>query len=160
MCAKSSTFAVEMKNKWLNSMAVVLAVCFVWAGSGVNYVRYCCDACRQAGIAHILNHSCERVHHPADYAFGQAVQHEHGTDCCHHGDGCAFVRLKVSQGGISHAVHVPEAMVLDVLALPVAAEETVLPATVQEAGSICENTGGTIPITGRTVSIRNRAIII
>lgn len=160
MCAKSSTFAPEMKNRWLNSIAILLAVCFVWAGSGVNYVRYCCDACRQAGVEHVLSHSCDRVHHPADYASGQATHHHAHTPCCHHGDGCAFVRLEVSQGGISHAVQVPEVMVLDVLALPMASEETALPATVQETNNICENTGGAIPIIGRTVSIRHRAIII
>lgn len=147
---KSSNFVAGMKQWWSNSIAIVLIVCFVWAGSGMNLVRYCCDECRQAGVEHVLTHSCDRVHHHASC---------HSADCCHHGDGCTVTRLEVSDGGISHAIQVPEAAALDVLALP-AIEEELLPATANIEEYTYENTRHTIPITGRSVSISNRSILI
>lgn len=93
--------------KCLHSMAVVLALCFVWAGSGVNYVHYCCAECRDAGISRVLEESCEAVHH-----HGHGCQACGQSDCCHHSGTCAFVRLHISEGGISHSIHVPSAQVV------------------------------------------------
>ncbi len=117
----------------------------------MNAVRYCCDDCRHAGIEHVLNHSCDHIHHHAPH---------HDQDGCHHGDGCTFTRLQVSDGGISHAVQVPEVMTLDVPALPAIEEEILLLATANGEQYNCENTRQTVPITGRIVSISNRSILI
>ena len=117
----------------------------------MNLVRYCCDECRHAGIEHVLTHSCDRVHHHNPL---------HSQDGCHHGDGCAFTRLQVSDGGISHAVQVPEVMTLDVLALPAIEEELLLFATANMDKYTYENTRQTVPIIGRSVSISNRSILI
>lgn len=140
-----------MKQWVANSVAIVLAVCFVWAGSGMNLVRYCCDECRQAGIEHVLNHSCDKVHHHTPH---------HDQDYCHHGDGCTFTRLEVSDGGISHAIQVPEIAALDVVVLPAIEEEILLFATANIETYTYENTRHTIPLTGRGVSISNRSILI
>lgn len=140
-----------MKQWVANSVAIVLAVCFVWAGSGMNLVRYCCDECRQAGVEHVLTHSCDRVHHHVPC---------HSADCCHHGDGCTFTRLEVSDGGISHAIQVPEIAALDVVVLPAIEEEILLFATANIETYTYENTRHTIPLTGRGVSISNRSILI
>ncbi len=151
-----------MKQWLVHSVAIVLAVCFVWAGSGVNAVRYCCDDCRHAGMEHVLNHSCDKVHHHDDYT-SHGEKHRtplHSQDCCHHGDGCTFTRLQISDGGISHAVQVPEVMTLDVPALPAIEQEILLLTTVDVEEYNCENTRQTIPITGRIVSISNRSILI
>lgn len=150
-------------KQWLaNSVAIVLAVCFVWAGSGVNAVRYCCSECRHAGIEHVLNHSCDRVHHHGDQTSHSDSRHasQHNPRHCHHGDGCTFTRLEVSDGGISHAIQVPEAAALDVLAWSAAIEEELLLATANIEEYTYENTRHTIPITGRSVSICNRSILI
>lgn len=139
-------------KQWLaNSVAIVLAVCFVWAGSGMNLVHYCCDECRQAGVEHVLAHSCDQIHHHTSC---------HSAEPCHHGDGCTFTRLEVSDGCISHAIQVPEAAALDVLALPAAMGEELLLATANIEEYTYENTRYTIPITGRSVSICNRSILI
>ena len=147
---KSCTFAAEMKQWWLNSIAIVLIICFVWAGAGVNAVRYCCAECRQAGIGHILDRSCDQVHHHTPF---------HSQDCCHHGDGCTFTRLQVSEGGISHTIQVPEATTLDVPAFPAIEQEILLLATAK-VEKYNQNTRQTIPITGRIVSISDRSILI
>ena len=139
-------------KQWLaNSVAIVLAGCFVWAGSGMNLVRYCCDECRHAGIEHVLNHSCDKVHHHTPH---------HDQDYCHHGDGCTVTRLEVSDGGISHAIQVPEIAALDVVVLPAIEEEILLFATANIETYTYENTRHTIPLTGRGVSISNRSILI
>ncbi len=139
-----------MKQWWSNNIAVVLIICFVWAGAGMNNIRYCCAECRHAGIEHILDHSCDRIHHHTPL---------HSQDCCHHGDGCTFTRLQVSDGGISHTLQVPEVMTLDVPALP-AIDKEILLATANVEEYNCENTRQTPPLTGRSVSICNRSILI
>ena len=151
MCGKSSNFAAGMRQWWLHSIAIVLAVCFVWAGSGMNYVHYCCEDCRHAGIEHVLQHSCNSVHHHTPC---------HSAECCHHGNGCTFQRLEVSDGGISAAVHVPAVMVTDVWLLAEMDMSVVLPQVVSATENRYENTGVANPLHGRIVSIRDRVILI
>lgn len=116
----------------------------------MNNIRYCCAECRHAGIEHILDHSCDQVHHHTPL---------HSQDCCHHGDGCTFTRLQVSNGGISHTLQVPEVITLDVPALS-AIDKEILLATANVEEYNCENTRQAPPLTGRTVSITNRSILI
>lgn len=139
-----------MRKRGLQIVVVLLAVCFVWAGSGVNYVRYCCNDCRQAGIEHVLHHACDDVHHTPC----------HHADACQHADGCTLLRLHLSEGGICSTVHIPPVMALEIPALP-AQEEAIALQTIPQAPVASRHCAAhTPPLSGRSVSIQHQLFLL
>lgn len=69
-------------------------------------VHYCCDLCREAGIEHVMEESCEALH-----------RHEthHHDGCCHHENSCWAHFLQVSQFTQSSQLHAPQALSLTLL---------------------------------------------
>ncbi len=144
-----------MKGKCLHSMAIVLALCFVWAGSGVNYIHYCCADCRDAGISRVLEESCEVVHHH------EHVCHSCGqSDCCGHSGTCAFIRLHISEGGISHSIHIPSVQVV-VEEFLLACEGRLLQALLESSTNFYSLYSHIpAPLSGRGVSIQHCSWLI
>ncbi len=149
------TARMTMRKRGLQIVAVLLAVCFVWAGSGVNYVRYCCNDCRQAGIEHILNHACDHVHHNDG---GQTPCRNAGA--CQHADGCTLLRLHLSDGGICSTVHIPPVMAFEIPALPAMEETITLLTTPQTPAASPHCTAHTPPLSGRRVSIQHQLFLL
>ena len=92
-------------------LAMLLSSFFLIAGTGYLSVHYCCDVCREAGIEHVMEESCEAIHHHTEH---------HHTGCCHHENECSVQYLQVSQFMQSTQLHAPHAQEMQLMnpALP------------------------------------------
>lgn len=53
-----------MKLNFLHiTLAMVLSIMFLLAGTGYNLIHYCCGQCEIEGIEKVTEYSCEAVHH-------------------------------------------------------------------------------------------------
>lgn len=106
-----------MKRFFSIVAATFMCIFFLLAGTGLNVVHYCCNACREAGIQHVEESSCEAIHHHEEH---------HHDGCCHHDNCCWFKHLQVDQAGISQSLHIPAADELQLLAafLPAAEQSS------------------------------------
>lgn len=81
------------------SFSLLFAVLFLFAGTGYNLVHFCCNSCRDAGIALIATQlSCEEVHalHTQDHDLDNRCSTD--TDVCAlsaSDDCCSMERLTV-----------------------------------------------------------------
>lgn len=97
----------EMIKQLIHSItACLMCLFFLIAGTGYNAVHYCCDACRQAGIEHVEEESCEAIHHHEEH---------HHDGHCHHHNSCWFKHLQVDEAGISQSLHLPAVCELAIL---------------------------------------------
>ncbi len=133
-------------------MTIVLALFFLLAGTGVNYVQYCCSSCKAVGIAHVMAESCEAVH---------AHTHHHHDADCHHEHGCQLHRLEVGQTVLAATVDVPENNHYTHLFYPIYSEMVadMLPATHCTYAAI-PIFSSDIPLIGRTVLILDCAFLL
>lgn len=81
-------------------LAMLLSSFFLIAGTGYLSVHYCCDVCREAGIEHVMEESCDAIHHHTEH---------HHDGCCHHENDCYVHYLQVSQFTQSAQLHTPQA---------------------------------------------------
>ena len=85
-----------------NIIVFALAGFFLFAGSGMNIVNYCCDVCAEHGIEEVAENSCSALHHhESDCCESSAahVDNSHEDMACsntsHHPNGCHVLRLNV-----------------------------------------------------------------
>lgn len=83
-----------------HSVSLLLAIFFVFAGSGMNIIQYCCNICSEHGIEEVAEKSCSSFHHHADDCCGTSEDHKHAddiacSDITHHTQGCHILRLNV-----------------------------------------------------------------
>ncbi len=133
-------------------MTIVLALFFLLAGTGVNYVQYCCSSCKAVGIVHVMAESCEAVH--------EHTHHHHDADC-HHENGCQLHRLEVGQTMLAAVVDVPENDHYTHLFYPIYSEMVadMLPSAIDSYADV-PIFSPDIPLIGRTVSIRDCAFLL
>jgi len=84
-----------------NIVALFLAVFFLFAGSGMNIIQYCCDICSDHGIEEVAEKSCNEFHHHKSSCCDSEANHSDSHDdmACsnaeHHPKGCHVLRLHV-----------------------------------------------------------------
>ncbi|MFZ4581470.1 MAG: hypothetical protein ACOYM7_02360 [Paludibacter sp.] len=91
-----------MKNRANHIIALLLALFFLVAGSGINVVKFCCDICSEHGIEEVALKSCSSFHHHERDCCKTSNSHDCDTDsdmACsdisHQTNGCHILRLKV-----------------------------------------------------------------
>lgn len=62
-----------MKKKLFTLIALLLTAIVIYGGSGVNMYFFCCDDCRDEGVAAVIEHKCCEIH-----------QHHHLDDSTEH----------------------------------------------------------------------------
>lgn len=85
-------------------IALILSCLFLFFGLGFNSVHYCCAQCRAAGIAHILQDSCDSIHQ------SQSGKPSIRQDTHH--DACSIHRLTVDSSVLSSPTACPMPPVL------------------------------------------------
>ncbi|MDO9634125.1 MAG: hypothetical protein Q7J05_03655 [Paludibacter sp.] len=97
-----------MKSKVLKYLfSTLFALLFVFASTGFNIVKYCCNDCAHQGIEHIAQHSCSTIHHDESesHCLGHddIMHHDFGfTDksLCHQEDNCEITRIQLDDFSI------------------------------------------------------------
>lgn len=91
-----------MANYFRNIIVFALAGFFLFAGSGMNIVNYCCDICADHGIEEVAENSCSTLHHHQNDCCESSANHNndsHEDMACsntsHHPNACHVLRLKV-----------------------------------------------------------------
>lgn len=85
-------------------LSMVLILFFLVAGTGYNAVHYCCESCREAGIEHVTEESCEAIH---------KHEHHHHDGHCHHDNRCWLRHLQVSDFAQAAVLQLPLAQELE-----------------------------------------------
>ncbi len=69
-------YYINMNSFLKQILTFICAAYFLFAGSGYNIVRYCCEGCAKEGIEVVATKSCEAIHHTG---------HDHDKEsCCNH----------------------------------------------------------------------------
>ena len=76
-----------MKRLVTYCLSLYLSLFVMIAGSGVSLVHYCCKDCARQGIGHIVNGTCEQLHHK---------NHKHNA-LCHHSDHCRLIHYTIAK---------------------------------------------------------------
>ena len=70
-----------MLKQWTTYFLCTLLVAyFLLAGMGANVMAFCCSACAEEGIEHVVHSGCLDIH--------ASHVEDRGTCCCHHSDAC------------------------------------------------------------------------
>lgn len=87
-----------MLKKYLNNtLAILSALYFLFAGTGYNIVNYCCSSCEELGIQFVASHSCEEAH---------LSQHNHLCDVQHETQTCCSAVTETDESCKIERVHV------------------------------------------------------
>lgn len=60
-------------------LIVFLSALIFYGGAGVNFISYCCNECRSAGVEAVVSEACCDIH---EHQHGGCDSHSCGTDCC------------------------------------------------------------------------------
>jgi len=148
-----------MKRFFTYGIALALCTFFLLAGTGMNIVHYCCNNCREAGIVHVTEESCEMVHEEMEE--GHSCCHHHHDKSCHHNNCCWFKHMQVEDGGISSTLSIPDAEQMQVLHCIVPTEcKTILQSVFSRTRTSVDSGGDTPPKEGRQTLARGCKLVI
>ena len=108
-----------MKRTFIQLLSITCAVYFLMAGTGFNFVRYCCDSCANEGIEVVALESCAGIHHNNhDHEGGACCSHNHDTsgvpdhmscdDITHDTDGCHLYRIQTDIPSITDNINLAQ----------------------------------------------------
>ncbi len=87
--------------------STIFALLFVFASTGFNIIKYCCNDCAHKGIDYIAHNSCLAIHHeesePLCLGHDETMHHDLGfTDksSCHQEDNCEITRIQLDDFSI------------------------------------------------------------
>jgi hypothetical protein len=90
-----------MKKNIRNIAALILACFFLFAGTGMNIIKYCCDTCSDHGIVEVAANSCSAFHHEKSSCCDSNEHHETShndmacSDISNQTNDCHVLRLNV-----------------------------------------------------------------
>jgi hypothetical protein len=90
-----------MRKNLRHIAAFVLACFFLFAGTGMNIIKYCCETCSEHGIEEVAANSCSSFHHQKSSCCDSNEHHEttHDDMACsdisHQTNDCHVLRLNV-----------------------------------------------------------------
>lgn len=101
-------------------LSALFSFLFIFAGTGYNIIKYCCNSCATEGIEFIAHHSCNEIHHDSSHSCCTS-EHNHidfgklhlsdgihkGEECS--GESCEINRVHVDNFSLSEDTDVPEA---------------------------------------------------
>lgn len=90
-----------MRKNLRNIAALALACFFLFAGTGMNIIKYCCDTCSDHGIEEVAANSCSAFHYHESSCCDSNEHHETShndmacSDISHQTNDCHVLRLNV-----------------------------------------------------------------
>lgn len=110
-----------MKNGFIYTITALLAILIFYGGSGVNFVSYCCDDCRAAGVEVVVNDKCCDIHehqHEHNHSHNKATTAK--DDCFDHlceTDCCTLERVDFEWDQTTHPVFNLEPVAFDLISM-------------------------------------------